>query len=212
MHQNIRQSADNRDFNTARLNFRFAFDIDPAFDTYRDDYEYCKKIPGFFEEHRELTPFSSNPADWDENYWDTLKNDLSENFSIKRFDHILEVAKVFHKDKIKNLEAAQSVNKTSAPTQKPIANQASNTDRKINIGGTDTYGQHKTSASTSSNSSATGNRFSGTPHGPLLDRNGNEINDNNEPPKKHGGIVAGVLIAAVVIAAIIVIIVMANKK
>lgn len=133
MHKEIKQSADNGDFASVKINFRFAFDIDPSFDSYREDYQYCKNIPGLFEEHRELTPFQNNPSFWNENYWDSLKNDLSENFSVKRFDHILEVAKVYHRDKIQKLEAekaAKLAQKTVQPAVEPIPTRKADVPQK----------------------------------------------------------------------------------
>ncbi|MCC8051414.1 MAG: hypothetical protein LIP10_12310, partial [Clostridiales bacterium] len=83
--------------------FSSALDVDPTFEKYREDYEKCKNLPDFFQPYRELTPLRENPAEWDENYWAHLKSDQKENFSEKRFLHMMEVAKVLKKEKIERL-------------------------------------------------------------------------------------------------------------
>ena len=79
-------------------------DADPTFEDYREDFKYCRDIPGLIEAHIELTPFCNDVAGWDEDYWIGLKKDLLKNFSMKRFQHMQKVAEVFYKEKIDKIQ------------------------------------------------------------------------------------------------------------
>ena len=104
MHDIVKQYADKGDIDNVRFTFLSSLDIDPTFEVYKEDFEYCKKIPGIFEGHKELKPFERNPVKWDEDYWVAIKMDMQENFSIKRFEHMKEVAKVYYADKVERLK------------------------------------------------------------------------------------------------------------
>ena len=104
MSEIVRKYADNRDISKIRIVFLDSLDVDPTFEDYKDDFEYCKNIPGVFETHRELKPFEGNSSKWNDDYWIGLKMDMKENYSLKRFNHMREVAKVLYADKIKNLQ------------------------------------------------------------------------------------------------------------
>lgn len=59
-----------------------------------------RKVPGFFEPHKELTPFTQDESRWkEEAYWVQLKMDLMENFSKERYEHLRKVAEVFYAEK-----------------------------------------------------------------------------------------------------------------
>ena len=100
----IKQCAESNDIKRLRYIFADSLDVDPTFDKYREDYEYCKTIPGLFEEHRELTGIAENNSLWTKAYYDQLKLDLMKNFSEIRFNHMIHVAEVVYADKIKRLK------------------------------------------------------------------------------------------------------------
>lgn len=106
VHDIVKVSAEKH--NTKRLKYIFVdcLDVDPTFEDYKDDYEYCINIPGLglFEEYVEMTPIRKNKDLWDIFYWKSIKIDLIQNFSKERFLHMVEVARVVHADKIKRIE------------------------------------------------------------------------------------------------------------
>lgn len=99
----IRKCVDANDIKGLRYIFVDCLDVDPTFEKYKSDYEYCTNMDGLFEPYRELTPLSLDKAAWDMNYWEQLKLDLMKNFSRKRFEHMREVAKVVYAEKIDKL-------------------------------------------------------------------------------------------------------------
>ena len=110
MHNNVKKYADSNDIISLRYVFYDCLDADPSFDKYLEDYEYACKVSGFLEEHVDLTPFSSDQSEWNEDYWISLKKDLKNNFSDKRFDHMKKVAKVVHADRLKRIEDERAMN------------------------------------------------------------------------------------------------------
>lgn len=103
MGSKIRQYADSGDLTSLKYIFVDALDVDPTFQRYAEDYNYCKSIPGLLEQHVELTPFVSDSRQWTEAYWTQLKMDLKKNFSDRRMSHMREVAQVLLADKIRRL-------------------------------------------------------------------------------------------------------------
>lgn len=99
----VKKCADNHDIKGLRYIFVDSLDVDPTFDTYREDYEYCKSIDGMFDVHREMSALSEDKSRWNLRYWEQLKLDLMKNFSEKRFTHMISVAKVVYADKITRL-------------------------------------------------------------------------------------------------------------
>lgn len=99
----VKKCIESNDIKGLHYIFVDSLDVDPTFEKYSDDYEYCKKIKGFLEPHVDITPFSSSEK-WNEKYWVQIKMDLMKNFSEKRFSHMREVAKVIYSEKIKRLE------------------------------------------------------------------------------------------------------------
>lgn len=106
----IKKYADSGDIKSLKYIFVDALDVDPTFVRYEEEYNYCKSIPGLLEFHVELTPFKTDKADWNEEYWISLKMDLVKNFSDKRMAHMREVAQVFYADKIQRILAERSSN------------------------------------------------------------------------------------------------------
>ncbi len=99
----VKKCIESNDIKGLHYIFVDSLDVDPTFEKYKSDYEYCKKINGFFEPYVDMTPFISSEK-WNEKYWVQIKMDLMKNFSEKRFSHMREVAKVIYAEKIKRLE------------------------------------------------------------------------------------------------------------
>ena len=125
MNPEIKKHADSGDIKSLKYIFVDSLDVDPTFVRYEEDYNYCKSIPGLLESHIELTPFTKNKSDWDEDYWTHLKMDLIKNFSDKRMSHMREVAQVFLADKMQRIiserSANNSIQNTSVNKTKSIA-------------------------------------------------------------------------------------------
>jgi hypothetical protein len=104
MHDEVKKRVDNKDIRGLQFVFADCLDVDPTFEKYKEDYEYCRKmLPEMFESHIELIPFNNNQSDWTDDYWNNIKMDLLENFSIERFGHMQEVVKVVYAEKIERL-------------------------------------------------------------------------------------------------------------
>ena len=101
MHDKVRKAIAQGQGSNLRYFFVDSLDIDPTFASYKEDFEYCQKN-GAFELHRELTPFRNDEQSWDKNYWLNLKVDLQENFSEERLCHMINVAKIIYKGKIRD--------------------------------------------------------------------------------------------------------------
>ena len=116
MNTEIKKYADAGDIKSLKYIFVDSLDVDHNFVRYDEEYNYCKSIPGLLEPHMELTPFSENKADWNEEYWTRLKMDLVKNFSDKRMSHMRDVAQVFLADKIKRILAERAANDVQTKT------------------------------------------------------------------------------------------------
>ena len=114
MFAEVKKCADNHDIKGLHYIFVDSLDVDPTFDKYREDYTYCKEIVGFFDNHVEMTPILSDKTRWDMSYWEQLKLDLVKNFSQKRFEHMLQVAKIVYSAKIERLLAERESKKEHA--------------------------------------------------------------------------------------------------
>lgn len=117
MHKDVKQCADNGDIKGLRYIFVDSLDVDPTFEKYMEDFEYCKSLPGLFIEHIELSPLTLDESQWNSAYWGKLKSDLLKNFSLKRFQHMQRVAKIVYAEKIKKIstERQRSIQKTIEP-------------------------------------------------------------------------------------------------
>lgn len=98
----VKKCIESNDIKGLHYIFVDCLDVDPTFEKYKDDFEYCKSISGFLETHNEMTPFLSRER-WNKQYWEQLKLDLMKNFSEKRFFHMREVAGLIYSDKIDRL-------------------------------------------------------------------------------------------------------------
>lgn len=98
----VKKCAESKDIKGLHYIFVDCLDVDPTFEKYEADYEYCKGIDGFLEPHKEITPFLGSEG-WNKQYWEQLKMDLMKNFSEKRFSYMRMVAKSIYSDKIVRL-------------------------------------------------------------------------------------------------------------
>ena len=123
----VRKCAEANDIKGLRYIFVDCLDVDPTFEKYEEDYNYCKNIPGLFDAHANLSGIISDSSRWNTSYWEQLKLDLMKNFSQERFEHMIQVAKVVYAGKIERLiSERQSVKDVQAdiaktntlPTQK----------------------------------------------------------------------------------------------
>lgn len=108
MHSEIKQQIDEGKISQARYSMRFALELDPSGTSYAEDLKYCENANGFFEQHEELTPFRNDRSQWDNDYWNKLKSDLSDNYSRERYLHMLDVVKVVFSAKLKSINDARS--------------------------------------------------------------------------------------------------------
>lgn len=99
----IKKCADKQDIKGLRYIFVDSLDVDPTFEKYKADYEYCKSLQGLFEKHQDLHELNNNESKWTLDYWEQLKLDLMKNFSEKRFEHMIRVARVVYAEKIKRI-------------------------------------------------------------------------------------------------------------
>lgn len=104
----VKQCVEQNDLRGLHYIFAEALEADPTFEKYQEDYEYCKKLPGFLEAHVELHSQQNDPSVWDETYWTQLKLDQKKNFSEKRMEHMKQVASVVRKEKIERLRAERA--------------------------------------------------------------------------------------------------------
>lgn len=100
MHNEVKKCANRGEIKRLRYIFVDCLDVDPTFEEYKEDYNYCKKISGFFEDYVELTSLLNNENAWNFDYWITLKGDLQKNFAEKRFEHMIKVANIVYAEKI----------------------------------------------------------------------------------------------------------------
>lgn len=107
MNKEIEKCVNSQDMVGLRYIFADSLDVDPTFVQYREDYEYCGNLPGFWEEYEERTPFIHDQGRWNEDYWVKLKFDLGKNFSRKRFEHMMNVAKIVKAEKIERLNSGR---------------------------------------------------------------------------------------------------------
>lgn len=104
MHSEVKRLADQGDIAGLRYIFADALDVDPTFEQYQADYDYCQS-KGLLEPHQEFTPLTDEPSQWTKDYWAHLKVDLLKNLSARRLTHMKKVARVLMADKVQCLTA-----------------------------------------------------------------------------------------------------------
>ena len=127
----VRKCIESNDIKGLHYVFVDCLDVDPTFEKYEEDYEYCKSISGFLEEYIEITPLINDKTKWDGQYWQKLKSDLMKNFSNRRFIHMKKVAKIIYKDKVTRL--LEERNKPEHNEQIVISNKEKNTIEKPTV-------------------------------------------------------------------------------
>lgn len=145
----IKKCADEKKLQRLKFIFVDALDVDPTFEDYEEGYNYCKAC-GVLEPHQELTPFNNDPSKWDKTYWRQLKGDILENLSEKRIDHMREVAKVVHKDRIERILAERAERAAAQPRQQASAQASSPVQNH-----TPTTSATRTASSTTANNTKT---------------------------------------------------------
>lgn len=121
----IKKYADSGEVEHLRYIFLDSLDVDPTFENYKEELEYCRNIPGLFEPYKEMSPLKKDPSEWNDSYWISIKKDLKKNYSIERFEHMKEVAKVVYADKIERLKAERKARADeAAQKEKEQANAA----------------------------------------------------------------------------------------
>lgn len=113
----VKKCLDAGDIKGLRYIFLDSLDVDPTFEKYKDDYAVCRGLEGMFEPYTELTPLSSSHSAWNMDYWGKIKFDQKKNFSEKRFEHMIEVAKVVHAEKIERLLAERAAKQAKIEEQ-----------------------------------------------------------------------------------------------
>lgn len=126
----VKKCAEAHDIKGLRYIFLDCLDVDPTFEKYREDYEYCKSLDGLFESFQPLNGISMNKNDWTADYWEQLKIDLMKNFSVKRFEHMIDVAGVVYAHKIARLLNERSI------VQKKDTDRGKNIIANENVQGT----------------------------------------------------------------------------
>lgn len=128
----VKKCVENGDFKGLRYIFLESLDVDPTFESYEEDFAYCKDIPGLFEAHRELTPLAENQQQWDDAYWVNLKMDMKKNFSLRRFEHMKQVARVVNAEKITRLTQERKLEEERKGLAEERAQQKNVVARKEN--------------------------------------------------------------------------------
>jgi len=113
----IKKCANNGDIKGLRYIFIDCLDVDPTFEKYRSAYKYCKNIKGLFEDYQDLNGLITDQNKWNQQYWEQLKLDLTNNFSEKRFEHMIKVAKVVYANKISRLLNERSMKNVTVEEQ-----------------------------------------------------------------------------------------------
>lgn len=119
MHKDVKLCSDNNDIKGLRYIFVDSLDVDPTFEKYAEDFEYCRNLTGLFDDHIELSPLTMDENQWNSAYWGILKSDLLKNFSLKRFQHMQRVAKVVYAEKVRrlSLERRKNIQSVSQKSQ-----------------------------------------------------------------------------------------------
>lgn len=127
MHREVKKSADAGDVKDLKYIFVDSLDVDPTFEEYLDDYNYCVD-KNLFERHKDLTPFTDHKTDWNDDYWDKIKRDLLKNFSRERLDHMRKVALVINAEKVVRLQRERQ---SAAQTVEPEISHSYSTERPV---------------------------------------------------------------------------------
>lgn len=128
MHEEVKQAVQTGDIKRLKYIFVDSLDVDPTFENYREDFDYCVKH-NIFENHEVLTKLQKDSSNWTFDYWKYLKKDLTKNFSKKRMEHMIEVARVIYKEKVERLKKERTKSSNSRieePVKEEVRLKASN--------------------------------------------------------------------------------------
>ena len=128
MHEEIKKAVQTGDVKRLKYIFVDSLDVDPTFENYKEDFDYCSQN-NIFENHEVLTKLQKEPSNWTFDYWKSLKKDLTKNFSKKRMEHMIEVAKVIYKEKVERLKKERnksSNSKIEEPVKEEVRLKTSN--------------------------------------------------------------------------------------
>lgn len=127
MHEEVKKFADAGDVKQLKYIFVDCLDVDPTFEKYLDDYNYCAK-KGLFDPHEKLSGLNDRQSDWNDDYWAKIKRDLLKNFSRERLDHMRKVALVVLAEKVARLQSERQSDRQNAapkvsqpPAERPIS-------------------------------------------------------------------------------------------
>ena len=120
MHTEVQNCINKKDIKGLRYIFIDCLDVDPTFEKYKEDNIVCKNQMGFFEPYKELSMLTLDTTKWNMQYWERLKLDLEKNFSAKRFEHMINVAKVVYAEKIRRLQRERSVMQSKTESNTPM--------------------------------------------------------------------------------------------
>lgn len=119
MHEDVKKAVQTGDVKRLKYIFVDSLDVDPTFENYKEDFDYCSQN-NIFENHEVLTKLQKEPSNWTFDYWKSLKKDLTKNFSKKRLLHMTEVAKVIYKDKVERLKKERNQYNNPQIEEKPV--------------------------------------------------------------------------------------------
>jgi len=183
----IKKCADSNDIKGLRYIFVDCLDVDPTFEKYKEDYEYCKQIPGFFEDYTEITTLTDNQSMWDKRYWEVLKTELLKNFSEKRFQHMIKVAKVVYAEKVDKLTKERKIIEEK---QRELERANKEFEEK----------QAREEKEREEKRKASANKCGVRNNGPVSDsRYGTTYQKNNEPKKLKGVVPIAILVVMIVL-------------
>ena len=183
----IKKCADSNDIKGLRYIFVDCLDVDPTFEKYKEDYEYCKQIPGFFEDYTEITTLTDNQSMWDKRYWEVLKTELLKNFSEKRFQHMIKVAKVVYAEKVDKLKKERKIIEEK---QRELERANKEFEEK----------QAREEKEREEKRKASANKCGVRNNGPVSDsRYGTTYQKNNEPKKLKGVVPIAILVVMIVL-------------
>ena len=133
----LEEDIENKNNNNIKYIFVDSLDIDPTFEKYKADYDLtktlAKKYNFLFDKYEELIPFRKNPEDWDLKYYIKLKTDVVENFSQKRMDHMIKVARVVMAEKVERLKKERNEKRSAEKKSDNATKSASNKKEFGNI-------------------------------------------------------------------------------
>ncbi len=190
MRAGVEKCVNNGDMTGLHYIFLDSLDVDPTFEKYRDDYEYCKNnLEGFFETHQEMFALSQDRSQWTNAYWTQMKRDLGRNFSQKRFEHMMEVAKIVFAEKVERLRRERSEKQE---------------EEKISL--TVFQNEEKTADNTKTNDDSNFEEMLKKSLSPETDKKNSAASNGDSSKKELGTVVISVVVTAIVVLTVVLLI------